>query len=154
MEMNSSSGAAQSAATALQHVRSGRLAAAQRITTPAWYHPLAGAALAAMLGSGSLTGLARVGVLLGSLVALLALFWLYRRLTGLWINLLHVPGMRRATVLATGVALTVFCVATLLEDVEGLRGALVVAGVLLGVAYTLYWRWAERQLVTLWRRTP
>ena len=35
----------------------------------------------------------------------------------------------------------------------GVWGALV-AGVLLGVLYTLYWRWAERQLVRLWQTAP
>jgi hypothetical protein len=153
METDSSSGAAD-AATALQHVRHGRAAAARRITTPGWYHPLAGATLAATLGSGSLTGLARVGVLLGSLIALLGLLQLYRRLTGLWVNLLHVPEMRRATVLATVIALAVFAAGTWLEDGQGVRGALAGAGVLLGIAYVLYWRWVERQLVRILQGAP
>ena len=107
-----------------------------------------------MLGSGSLAGPARVAVLGGSLVALIGLLWLYRRLTGLWINTLHVPGMRGATVLATAVALAVFGAANWLEDGQGVRGALAAAGVLLGLAYVVYWRWVERQLVTLWRAAP
>lgn len=142
------------AASALERVRSGRLAAARRITTPWWYHPLVGVTLAAMLGSGSLSGPVRVGLLVGSVAALGGLFWLYRRLTGLWINTLDVPGMRRVTVLVIGAHLTVFGVATWLEDGRGLRGALVVAGVLLGIGYTVYWRWVERRLVRLWRAAP
>ena len=142
------------AATALQQVHSGRRAAARRISTPWWYHPLVGLTLAVMLASGSLTAPYRVLLLTGTIAALVGLFWLYRRLTGLLINLLQVPGMRNATLLATGVALGVFALATWLEDGVGARGSLVVAGVLLGVLYTLYWRWAERQLVRLWQTAP
>jgi hypothetical protein len=142
------------AAVALRDVRSGRLAASRRISTSWWYHPLVGATLAAMVGSGSLRGPAQGALLAGSVAALLGLFWLYRRLTGLWINILNVPGMKRATVLAAVTALTALGVAVLLEDGMGLRGSQIAAGALLGAAYTVYWRWVERELVRLWRAAP
>ena len=65
------------------------------------------------------------GLLVGlALVAQALLYLLYRRLTGLWLNTFHIAGLKRATVLA---------------------------GVVMAVAYVLFWRWVERRLVELWR---
>ena len=36
----------------------------------------------------------------------------------------------------------------------GARGAAAVVGVVLGVAYIVYWRWVERRLRTLWAASP
>jgi hypothetical protein len=139
------------AATALGHVRDGRSAAARRVATPWWYHPRVGLTLAALFGSGSLDGVARAVVLLASVAALAALFWLYRRLTGVWVDAYNVPGTRSATTVAMLVALGVLAVANVLEHGFDVRGSLVVAGVLLGVAYVLFWRWVERRLSRLWQ---
>ena len=137
-------------AAALADVAIGREAAARRVATPWWYHPLLGLAVAVMVGgmsrgaSGLVTGL--------GLLALGLLLVLYRRLTGLWLNLWHVPGMRRPAMLATAVTYAVLLAGALLEHVAGVPWALVVTGAVLGVAYVVFWRWVERRVAALWRQ--
>ena len=142
------------AASALQRVRDGRRAAARRVTTPWWYHPLVGLTMASLVGSGSLRPPARGALLGASVVAMTALFWLYRRLTGLWVNAGKVPGTRLAALVVMVTSLAAFALATWLEDARDVRGALAVCGVLLGIGYTVFWRWVERQLVRLWQAAP
>lgn len=134
---------------ALQDVRDGRAAAARRVRTPWWYHPLLGLALFALV-AGMSRGASGLLTAFG-VVALGGLLALYRRLTGLWLNTWHVPGMRLATGLATLVAYAATGTGALLEHAAGVPFALVVTGVLLGVAYVVYWRWVERRLADLWR---
>lgn len=134
------------ARAALAHVEAGRSAAARRVTTPWWFHPLLAAALAAMPAALSLRGPAVGVVVLISLVTQVAAYALYRRLTGLWVNTWHVDGMRGAT----AVCLAVLALGAALDRGAGLRGAAAVSGVVLGVAYVVYWRWVERRLIVLW----
>jgi len=141
------------ARAALTEVKAGRSAAARRVTTPWWFHPLLGAALAAMLAALSLRGPAVAVVLVLALVAQVALYALYRRLTGLWVNTWHVEGMRQVTSAATAVCLVLLALGVGLERAE-VRGAAAVTGVVLGVAYVVYWRWVERRLVALWAAAP
>lgn len=142
------------ARAALAQVEAGRSAAARRVTTPWWFHPLLGASLAAMVASLSLRGLAVAVVLVLALVAQLALYALYRRLTGLWVNTWHVGGLRRITAVATAVCLLFLSLGVGLDRGAGVRGAAAVMGVVLGVAYVVYWRWVERRLVGLWAAGP
>jgi ABC-type xylose transport system permease subunit len=153
METNQPVDAA-AAAEALQHVHRGRQAAARRVTTPWWYHPVVGVTLAVLVGSASLPDPARTAAVVVSTAALVALLGLYRRLTGLWVNAYEVPGTRRATLLAILTALVVLALAAVLEDALDVPGPLLVAGVLLGAGYVLLWRWIERQLVRLWNAAP
>lgn len=81
------------------------------------------------------------------------MYALYRRLTGLWVNTWHVEGMRRVTAAATAVCLLLLALGVGLERAE-VRGAAAVTGVVLGVAYVVYWRWVERRLVMLWTAAP
>lgn len=92
------------AAAALRQVQAGRAAAARRLPTPWWFHPLLGLALATMLGAFSLPPPAATMVLGASLLAQLLLYGLYRRLTGVWVNLMNIPGMRRPTLVAGATA--------------------------------------------------
>lgn len=135
---------------ALAQVQSGRDAAARRVITPWWFHPLLGAALAGMFAAFSLRGPVVVMVLVLSLAAQGALYALYRRLTGLWVNTWHVDGMRAPAAAATVVALLVASVGVALDQGLDVRGAAAVAGVVLGVAYVVFWRWVDRRLVSLW----
>lgn len=134
---------------ALAQIDAGRTAAARRVRTPSWFHPLLGSALTAMLAALSLRGPAVAIVLVLALTAQVGLYVLYRRLTGLWINLWHVEGMRTVTAAATGVSVLLLVLGVQLES-AGVRGAAAVAGLLLGVAYVLFWRWVERRLIVLW----
>lgn len=141
------------ARAALTKVEAGRSAASRRVRTPWWFHPLLGGALGAMLAALSLRGPAVAVVLVLALVAQVALYALYRRLTGLWINTWHVEGMRQVTAAATAVCLLLLAVGIGFERAE-VRGAAAVMGVVLGVAYVVYWRWVERRLVALWTAAP
>ena len=142
------------ARAALAQVDAGRSAAARRVRTPWWFHPLLGAALAASVAALSLRGPAVVVVLILSVAAQGALYALYQRLTGLWVNTWHVDGMRRVTALATTVSLLLLALGVGLDRGAGFRGAAAITGVVLGVAYVLYWRWVERRLVALWSAAP
>lgn len=142
------------ARTALDQVEAGRSAAARRVPTPWWFHPLLGAALAAMLAALSLRGPAVMVVLVLALVAQVGLYALYQRLTGLWVNTWHVDGMRRVTAAATAVTLLLCVLGVGLDRAAGVRGAAAVAGVALGLGYVAYWRWVERRLVALWATAP
>ncbi|MCW2607227.1 MAG: hypothetical protein JWO60_1920 [Frankiales bacterium] len=137
------------ARAALTQVEAGRTAAARRIGTPWWFHPLLGTALAAMVSSLSLRGVAAAVVLVLALAAQVALYAVYRRLTRLWVNTWHVPEMRAATAAASALCLLLLGCAIALER-AGVQGAAAVVGCVLGVAYVVYWRWVERRLSTLW----
>lgn len=137
------------AAQALRDLDEGRAAAARRVVTPWWYHPLLGVTFFVMVA-----GLSRgsTGLLVG--LALLAqglLLALYRRLTGMWVNTFHVPGMQRTTVVSVLVAYALVTAGALLEHLAGVPFSLVATGAVLAVAYVVYWRWVERRLVELWR---
>jgi len=112
-----------------------------------------GAALAAMLSSLSLRGAAGAGLLVLALAAQVALYVLSQRLTGLWVNTWHVPEMRGATVAATAVRTLLLLVGVGFERADA-RGAAAAMGVVLGVAYVVYWRWAEPRLTALWTASP
>ncbi len=142
------------ARAALAQVEAGRVAAARRVSTPWWFHPLLGAALAAMLAALSLPGPAVAVVLVLALAAQVALYALYRRLTGLWVNTWHVEGMRRVTTAATAVSLLLCVLGVGLDRGAGVRGAAAITGVVLGLGYVIYWRWVERRLVALWAAAP
>jgi len=142
------------ARAALAQVEAGRSAAARRVSTPWWFHPLLGAALAAMMAALSLRGPAVAVVLVLALAAQVALYALYRRLTGLWVNTWHVEGMRRVTAAATAVFLLLCVLGVGLDRGAGVRGAAAITGVVLGLGYVIYWRWVERRLVALWAAAP
>ena len=137
------------AAQALHDLDEGRAAAARRVVTPWWYHPLLGATIFVMVA-----GLSRgsTGLLVGlALVAQGLLFVLYRRLTGMWVNTFHIPGLKRTTVLAVLFVYLLLAAGALLEHRVGVPYSLVVVGAVLAVAYVVFWRWIERRLVQLWR---
>lgn len=138
------------ARAALAQVDAGRSAAARRVGTPWWFHPLLGAALAVSLAALSLRGPAVAVVLVLSVAAQGALYALYQRLTGLWVNTWHVDGMRKVTAIVTTITLLVLAIGVGLDRGAGLRGAAAITGAVLGVAYVVYWRWVERRLVSLW----
>lgn len=112
-----------------------------------------GASLAAMMAALSLPDPAAVVVLVVALIAQAALYTLYRRLTGLWIDLWHVEGMRGVTAAATAVCVLLIVSGIHLESSAGVRGAAAVTGIVLGSAYVVFWRWVERRLIVLWSAT-
>ena len=91
-------------------------------------------------------------VLVLALAAQVGLFVRYRQLTGLWVNTWHVKGLRQPT--ATAVAELLGALSVGLDRGADVLGASAVGGVVLGVAYVVYWRWVERRLVMLWTAAP
>ncbi len=150
----SSSLSAEQAAHALAEVQKGRDAAARRLPTPWWYHPLLGLVLAVLVAGFALPMPARLVVMGLAVAAELAMFWLYRRLTGVWVDGTQIDGLQGPTAVATAVAIALLLLAVALEDWWAVRGGAVAVGVVLGTAYVVYWRWVERHLAQLWRQAP
>ncbi len=150
----SSSLSAEQAAQALAEVQKGRDAAARRLPTPWWYHPLLGLVLAMIVSSFALPATERTVVLGLAIAAELALLWLYRRLTGVWLNTLSIDGMRGPAAVMCGMAVALLLLALALELWWEVRGGAVAVGVVVGVGYVVFWRWVERRLAEVWRQAP
>ena len=95
----------QTAHDSLDLVAGARQAAADRLITPWWYHPILGL-LAAQLVLGYALGgaVARFGCLAVFFIGITALVQAYRRATGMWISGLR-PGRSRRSAIALGALL-------------------------------------------------
>ncbi len=133
------------AAAQLAVLQAGRAALAERVVQPWWYDALLGLLVAGLLASYSLRS---TWVTLGALVLFLAglrgLVVLYTRLTGLWVDGLRAGPTRRAVrAWFVGYAVVVGA-AAVAEYLLGLRGAMAVGGVVVGVGLALVSRWWTR----------
>ncbi len=133
------------AAAQLAALQADRTALAEQVVQPWWYDALLGLLIAGFLASYSLRS---TWVSLGALVLLLAglrgLVALYTRLTGLWVNGFRAGATRRAIhVWLVGYAVVVGAAAGA-EYLLGLRGAMAVGGVVVGVGLALVSRWWTR----------
>jgi hypothetical protein len=133
------------AAAQLSALRSGRARMAERAMQPWWYDALCGLLVFGLFGSYSFrkswVTLAAVGVFL---LGLRGLMVLYQRLTGFWVNGLR-KGRTRQVVRAWFVLYALVVAAGFAAE-YGLewRGAMVVAGAVLGVGIALIGRWWSR----------
>ncbi|WP_157519268.1 hypothetical protein [Modestobacter sp. Leaf380] len=138
------------AAADLAALQTGRTAMADRLRQPGWYDPALGILVAALLSTYSfaypwLTLAALPGF--GAAVALLVAG--YRRHTGLWVNGFNGGPSTKPVVRAWGAAcLVVFAIGLLAEFAFDVRYAMVVAGVVLGVAAAL----VSRRWTTVYQR--
>jgi FlaA1/EpsC-like NDP-sugar epimerase len=127
----------------LAALRSQRAALAERATQPWWYDALLGLLLFGFIASYSVhdnwVTLAAVAVFL---LCLRGMMTLYRRLTGFWVDGFRRGPTRRAIVVWVVVVLAVLGTGFAAE--ERWRGAMVVAGAVLGVAVVLVSRWWTR----------
>jgi hypothetical protein len=133
------------AAAQLEALRAGRAAMADRAMQPWWYDALLGVLLFGLFSSLSLRNtwgtLAAVTVFLLAMRGLMAL---YQRITGFWVNGFRTGRTRRAVrvwLVGYAVVVTAGVAAEYLLD---LRGAMVVAGAVLGVGIALVSRWWTR----------
>jgi hypothetical protein len=133
------------AAAQLADLQSGRAQMAERAMQPWWYDALAGLLVFGLFSSYSVHNtwvtLAAVTVFL---LGLRGLMVLYQRITGFWVN-----GLRRGRtqkVIRVWFALYSLVVATGFAAEYGLewRGAMVVAGAVLGLGIALIGRWWTR----------
>jgi hypothetical protein len=121
---------ADEAATALTAVGQSRAEMADRLLTPAWYHPCLGLLAAGVLvsaeahswwvfGSAMLVYAVGCGVLISS----------YRKITGIWVSGLRTGPAGRVSVLLLASLYAVAGLAALLDLGLGVRGAFAAGGV-------------------------
>ena len=137
------------AAAQLATLQADRERMATRVVPPWWYDPALGVVVFLLLSALSLrdAGWLYFATLAVALVGLWSLVTAYKRITGVWVS-----GLRRGSTarvvwvwfVVYAVVLAAGLVAELLLDV---RGAMVVAGAVLGVTITFLGRWWTRLYV-------
>ncbi len=137
------------AAADLAALQTDRTALADRARQPWWYDPALGLLIFLLIGSISLRSLWwTLGAGLVFALGLLGLKRAYERHTGAWVSGLR-PGPTQRLVALWGVLyVVVLSAGLLLEFGLGVRGALVVAGAVVGVAAALI----SRRWTTVYQR--
>lgn len=133
------------AAAELAALDADRAALAERVVQPWWYDALLGLLVAGFISSYSTRN---VWVILGALVVLLAglrgLMAVYRRVTGVWVSGLRPGATQRAIKVWYVVYAVVVAAAAVVEYGLEIRGAMVVAGIVLGVSIAVISQWWMR----------
>ena len=133
------------AAAELAALDANRAALADRAVQPWWYDALLGLLVAGLISSYSSRN---VWVILGAFVVfalgLRGLMAIYRRITGMWVNGLRPGPTHRATTVWFVVYAVVIAAAAACEFLLDVRGAMVVGGVVLGVAIAVISQWWTR----------
>ena len=145
MESDGGTMDATAAAAELAALDADRAALAERVMQPWWYDALLGLLIAGLVSSYSSHN---VWVILGALLVFAAglrgMVAIYRRITGVWVNGLR-PGPTqqpiRAWFVVYGVVLSAAAACEFLLDI---RGAMVVGGIVLGVAVAVISQWWTR----------
>ncbi|MGK5110562.1 hypothetical protein [Geodermatophilus sp. CPCC 205506] len=122
-----------------------RAALADRVVQPWWYDVALGVLMAGFISSYATRSAVWITVALVLFMAgCLGLVAVYQRRTGLWLSG-HRPGPTRKAIRAlTVLYAVVFAGGALAEFLLGIRGAMVVAGIVLGVGVALTSRWWTR----------
>jgi hypothetical protein len=145
MESDGGTMDATTAAAELAALGQDRAALAERVVQPWWYDALLGLLVAGFLSSYSTQN---VWVISGALVLLLigirGLMTLYRRITGVWVNGLRRGPTQRAITVWFVVYGVVVAAAAVFEFLLDVRGAMVVGGIVVGVAIFFISRWWTR----------
>jgi hypothetical protein len=145
MESDGGTMDATTAAAQLAALGQDRAALAERVVQPWWYDALLGLLVAGFLSSYSTQN---VWVISGALVLLLigirGLMTLYRRITGVWVNGLRRGPTQRAITVWFVVYGVVVAAAAVVEFLLDVRGAMVVGGIVVGVAIFFISRWWTR----------
>jgi hypothetical protein len=143
------------AAAQLAALRSDRAAMADWARQPAWYDPALGVLVfLPMAAASTRTGWVLAAAAAVFLVGLLVLRWGYQRATGVWVSGVR-PGRTRRAITAWAVlygltlAVGLYC-----EFRLEWRGAMAVAGVVLGVGIALISRWWTRLYAAELRAQP
>lgn len=145
VESNGAPVDATTAAAQLAALDADRAALADRAVQPWWYDALLGLLVAGFLSSYSTRNAWVVtGALVVLLVGLRGLMAVYRRLTGAWVNGLRPGGTQRAVRVWLVVYAVVVAAGAAAEFLLEVRGAMVVAGVVVGIAIAVISRWWAR----------
>jgi hypothetical protein len=136
---------ATTAAAELAALGKDRAALAERVVQPWWYDALLGLLVAGFLSSyATHNGWVISGALVLLLLGLRGLMALYRRITGVWVNGLRPGPTQRAIRVWFVVYGVVVAAAAVFEFLLDVRGAMVVGGIVVGVAIAVISRWWTR----------
>jgi hypothetical protein len=135
------------AAAQLAALQADREALADRAMQPWWYDALLGVLVFGLLATYDLPTWVRLGVLGAVCAGLGGLVAVYRGRTGTWVSGARQGATRRVYLVWLAVAFPVFLAALAAEELLDLDGAMVVAGVVLGVGIALVSRWWSRIFV-------
>jgi hypothetical protein len=154
MESNGTTARA-AAAEQLAVLQDQRSALAERVVQPWWYDALLGLLAAGFVSSYATHDprwilLAAVGLGLGCL----GLVSVYRRMTGLWVSGLRPGATQRAVRVWLVLYAVVLAAGAVAEYLLEVRGAMVVAGVVIGVGVALLSRWWTHLYVAELRSRP
>ncbi|MDQ1665902.1 MAG: hypothetical protein QOH75_1933 [Actinomycetota bacterium] len=117
------------AAAALHHVDAGRQHVADRLITPAWYHPVLGLLAGGLIASAEWRSIAVfLSALLVYAVGCGVLVSSYRRLTGIWVSGLRRGPAGRVSLTLVGALYVIAGLGAVLEFGLDLRGAFVAGG--------------------------
>src|SRR5215207_4678995 len=133
------------AAAELAALDADRAALADRVVQPWWYDALLGLLVAGFISSYSTRN---VWVILAAFLVLAlglrGLMAVYRRITGMWVSGLRPGPTQRAIRVWFVVYAVVVAAAAVFEYGLEIRGAMVVAGIVLGVAIAVISQWWAR----------
>jgi len=136
---------ATTAAAELAALGKDRAALAERVVQPWWYDALLGLLIAGFLSSYSTHNVWVIsGALVLLLVAMRGLMAIYRRITGVWVNGFRPGPTQRAIKVWLVVYGVVVGAAAIFEFLLDVRGAMVVGGIVVGVAIAVISRWWTR----------
>ena len=137
------------AAGQLAGLRADRERLAERVVPPWWYDPALGVVVFLLVSALSLrdAGWWYFVDLAVGIVGLGVLVHTYRRITGVWVSGLRAGETRRVIHVWLVAYALVVGAGAVAEFGFGLRGAMVVAGAVLGVAITFLGRWWTRLYV-------
>jgi hypothetical protein len=145
MESDGGTMDATTAAAELAALGQDRAALAERVVQPWWYDALLGLLVAGFLSSYSTQNVWVIsGALLLLLIGIRGLMTLYRRITGVWVNGLRRGPTQRAITVWFVVYGVVVAAAAVFEFLLDVRGAMVVGGIVVGVAIFFISRWWTR----------
>src|SRR4051812_20062510 len=149
METDGMSMNRESAAAELTALRAAREQMAERVVPPWWYDPALGVVVFLLVSAVSLrdAGWWYFAALGAGLAGLWALVTAYKRITGVWVSGLRRGRTARVIWVWFAVYAVVVAAALIAEFVFDVRGAVVVAGAVLGVAITFLGRWWMRVYV-------
>jgi hypothetical protein len=133
------------AAAELAALDADRAALAERAVQPWWYDALLGLLVAGFVASYSARNAwVTLGAFLVLALGLRGLMAVYRRITGMWVNGLRPGPTQRAVTVWFVVYAVVLAAAAVVEFGLGIRGAMVVAGIVVGIALAVISQWWTR----------
>jgi hypothetical protein len=145
MESDGGTMDATTAAAELAALDADRAALAERVVQPWWYDALLGLLIAGFIASySSHNAWVIMGAFLVFIAGIRGLVAIYRRITGMWVNGLRPGPTQRAIHVWMVVYGVVLAAAAAFEFLLDIRGAMVVGGIVLGVAVAVISQWWTR----------